>query len=142
GVGESDGATVERENGRLLEPALLLLSDEEPVILLVGVQVEIAELRIVPIGVEADRVEIVEPAVRVAREEETVRAGRLAKDDPPQAEVGKTRQEFELLEQVREIIGDQRVGVARCILQRLNERAVAAAVLELLGAGLQRGAVA
>src|SRR5690606_22402352 len=75
GVGESDGATVEREDGRLLEPALLLLSDEEPVILLVGVQVEIAELRSVPIGVEAERGEMVEPGVGGARGDGTGRSG-------------------------------------------------------------------
>ena len=84
---ETDGRTVEGEDGGLLEFARHLLADEEAVVLLVGVKVEVLRDLVVPIDLHADRIEGVEPRVGVAREEIAVGARGLAEDDPLQLQV-------------------------------------------------------
>ena len=81
GLVEADGRAVEGEDGRLLELAAHLLAHEEAVLLLVDVQVEVLGQLVVPVDLDADRVEGVEARVGVAGEEVAVGARGLAEDD-------------------------------------------------------------
>ena len=127
GVGliEPDGGAIEREHGGLLELAGHLLADKEAVLLLVGVEVEVLGQLVVPVHLDADAVEGVEAGVGVAGEEVAVGAGRLAEDDAPQFEVAEAGEELDVLQQVREEVDDQRVGVGRGVVERLDHGAAA-----------------
>jgi len=98
---------------------------KKPWFLLVGMQIEILHLLVVPIDLQAHAGERVEARVGRAGKEETVGARRFAEDDPAELELLGAREQFDVFHQVGEVVDDQRVGVVGGGVERLDHRAMA-----------------
>src|SRR5258708_435576 len=61
----------------------------------------------------------------VVGEKESVRARRLAKDDALEFELLDACEQFDVLQEIGEVIDDQRIGIFRSVIQGLDHRTVA-----------------
>ena len=141
GLGGSDinGGTVESEDGGFLKELAHFLANKEPMVLLVGVEVEVLHRLGVPVHVEVDVVVGVEPRVGVAGEEEAVGARRLPENEALEFESRDAREEFDVFGEVGEVVEHERVGVVWRVVERLDQGAKTARQPVLGGLALERG---
>lgn len=120
-----ESRSVEGENGAGEEAVDFFFTDEESVVVLVGVDVEVVERGDVPVDGEAHLVVGFEVAVRLVGEEELLHGGCLAEDEVLKLEATDVCEDFYVFGETRKVVEHEGVGLLVSFAQGVAHGAVA-----------------